>query len=408
MKAFPQMTDSPALPTRQPAEVHATVQRLITLAVRGLEPMFDKQRQLFCHKLKQTDRGLVQEGHSQRYTMMTLMGLHRLQQAGGSSPFESESILDTLLADLGWVDNLGDLGVLLWLCALVAPERLAQLEPQLDLPTAMTRFRGAKQGVTMELAWFLTGLSYWGLACPEKLPEMERLAFDTYKALTKNRGEQGFLGHLARSGSVAGMLRGRVGSFADQVYPIYAMTQFSKAYQHQEARLFALDCALGICEAQGPLGQWWWHYDSVRGRVADGYPVFSVHQHAMGPMTLFALGETIQHDFRPWIYKGLQWINSHNELGFNLEDGASKLVWRCIYRSRRSLGRYLNTALGRSSEQIQHERPEDLNVLFECRPYELGWLLYAFAGRAEHEASVGSEGLHGAKAVLHGVALGDK
>ncbi len=23
----------------------------------------------------------------------------------------------------------------------------------------------------------------------------------------------------------------------------------------------------------------------------------------------------------------------------------------------------------------------DLKVLFECRPYELGWLLYAFAGR---------------------------
>jgi hypothetical protein len=88
---------------------------------------------------------------------------------------------------------------------------------------------------------------------------------------------------------------------------------------HQEAKQFALDCALGICQARGPLGQWWWHYDSVRGRVADGCRVFSVHQHTMGPMTLFALGETF----------------------------------------------------------------EDLKVLFECRPYELGWLLYAFAGRAD-------------------------
>jgi len=38
----------------------------------------------------------------------------------------------------------------------------------------------------------------------------------------------------------------------------------------------------------------------------------------------------------------------------------------------------------------------------------LGWLLYAFAGRAEREASPGSEGVHGAKAVLHGMAIGDK
>jgi len=42
------------------------------------------------------------------------------------------------------------------------------------------------------------------------------------------------------------------GNAFDQVYPIYAITQFSKAYQHQEARQFALDCALGICQAGGP------------------------------------------------------------------------------------------------------------------------------------------------------------
>jgi hypothetical protein len=25
--------------------------------------------------------------------------------------------------------------------------------------------------------------------------------------------------------------------------------------------------------------------------------------------------------------------------------------------------------------------PGNLNIKYECRPYELGWLLYAFAGR---------------------------
>jgi hypothetical protein len=43
--------------------------------------------------------------------------------------------------------------------------------------------------------------------------------------------------------------------------------------------------------------------------------------------------------------------------------------------------RYLKARLGRYSETVQHERAEDLKVLFECRPYELGWLLYAFANR---------------------------
>jgi len=376
------MIDTRIATTPQTQTDRVTVSRFIELAVRGLVPMFDPQRQLFYYKLKRTDHRIVPEGISQRYTMMTLMGLHRLEQAGAVSPFDREAILKALLSDLGWVNNVGDLGVLLWLCGVVCPERLAGLEDRLQLQTALTRFPGAKQGITMELAWFLTGLSYWGQAYPEKLSGLEPLAFETYRVLTKNQGDRGFFGHLSTSGSLAGMVRGRIGSFADQVYPIYAMAQFAKAYQHDEAANRSLKCAMGICEVQGPQGQWWWHYDAVGGRVADGYPVFSVHQHAMGPMTLFGLGEVINHNFDEWIYKGLRWINSNNELGFDMESPADGVIWRCIYRSRRSFGRYLKAGFGLYSDTVQHERAEDLKVLFECRPYELGWLLYAFANRS--------------------------
>src|SRR5271166_587345 len=140
----------------------ATVNRFIALAIRGLVPMFNPQRQLFCYKLKKTDSGMVQEGISRRYTMMTLMGLHRMERAGTKSPFDTQRILQALLSDLSWVDNIGDLGVLLWMCGIVCPERYAQLEPILPWKDALTRYRGARQVVTMELAWFLTGLSYWG------------------------------------------------------------------------------------------------------------------------------------------------------------------------------------------------------------------------------------------------------
>lgn len=131
------------------------------------------------------------------------------------------------------------------------------------------------------------------------------------------------------------------------------------------------------------MGQWWWHYDAPAGRIADGYPVFSVHQHAMGPMTLFKLGEVLHENFDEWIDKGLLWINSNNELGYEMESAADDLIWRCIYRSRRSLSRYVKAPFGRFPSANQHDEPHDLNVLFECRPYELGWLLYAFANRTK-------------------------
>lgn len=357
----------------------ATVNRFVQLAVRGLEPMLDKQRQLFCFRLRKTDQGMVQEGISHRYTAMTLMGLHRLRQAGTTSLLDTKSILEALLSDLAWVDNVGDLGMLMWMCSVLCPERLSELEPRLELQSALKRFRGARQGVTMDLSWFLTGLSYWAEVDPQKQRQLEALCLETYRNLTTNQGERGFFTHLSTVGSLEGRVRGRIGSFADQVYPIYGMAQFSKVFGHEEASKRALQCARGICEEQGQLGQWWWHYDAPAGRVADGYPVFSVHQHAMGPMTLFKLGDVLHQSFDEWIYKGLRWINSNNELGYNME-ASENVIWRCIFRSRRSLGGYLKAPFGRPAGTIQ-QSPEDLKVLFECRPYELGWLLYAFAGR---------------------------
>jgi hypothetical protein len=380
-RSIREMTEPRSLTVSQSDEVQATVQRFVALATRGLVPMFDEQKQLFCYSLKKTEHGMVHEGLSQRYTMMTLMGLHRLEESGGVSPIEIKPVLGALLANLDWVKDIGDLGVLLWTCAMMAPERLAELEGRIELETALVRYPSAKRGVTMELAWFLTGLSNCALACPEKQPRLKDLAFQTLALLKKNRGEQGFFGHLSRGGSVTGMTRGRIGSFADQVYPIYAMTRFSQAYHEESALQLALQCGRGLCEAQGSLGQWWWHYDSLSGRVLEGYPVFSVHQHAMGPMTLFALGEAADCDFAPWIYRGLQWINVKNELGFNMEDDKAEVIWRCQYRPTSQFKTYLKAALSRADAATPYEAKKDLKVLFECRPYELGWLLYAFATR---------------------------
>ena len=376
------MTDLAKIPTPLADEQSSVINRLIALAVRGLEPMFDQHRQLFCYKLKKNESGMVQEGLSHRYTMMTLLGLYRFEQSGRVSPFDSGRILETLFSDLSWIDNIGDLGVFLWLCSTVCPERLPEIESKLDITKALVRYRGAKDGVTMELAWFLTGICCWGLARPEKLAELKPVALETYRILVKNQGERGFFGHLSTSRGLTGIIRGRIGSFADQVYPIYAFTQLSSAYKHEEAAKRALKCAMAICEVQGPLGQWWWHYDSIGGQVANGYPVFSVHQHAMAPMTLFALGDALGNDFEPWIYKGLRWINSDNELNFDMEDTAAGVIWRCIERSGPSPMRHLKARIGIHQDALQHFGNRELQVLFECRPYELGWLLYAFADRA--------------------------
>ncbi|MGA9882413.1 MAG: hypothetical protein WBQ34_01710 [Candidatus Acidiferrales bacterium] len=370
------MTAMGTTQVKNSADFQRIVHSLNRLAVKGLVPMFDAAKQLFCFKLKRTESGLVQEGISHRYSVITLMGLHRLEQSGTASPINIQNVLNALLANTEWVDNIGDFGLLMWLCALIAPDRLDEIDRKFDIKSSLFRFRDARHGRTMELSWFLSGLSHQALARPEKTAETKDLAAEIYRRICKNQGEQGFFGHLASNEGIAGVMRGDIGSFADQVYPIYAMSKFSLAYCDNRAAKRALDCALNLCEAQGSRGQWWWHYDSSNGHVAERFPVFSVHQHAMGPMALYAVGEAVQSDFSPWIYKGLQWIDD-NELGINMQDDSANVVWRCIERTPSR--RYWNAVVNLATRREDRESREGLRALFECRPYELGWLLYAFA-----------------------------
>ena len=365
------MVNSSEVQDIQLNDAQRTVQNLIGLAVRGLPAMFDSRSQMFCHKLKKTTDGLVQEGISPRYTIMTLMGLQRLEQSGTPSPIAMKPVLERLLANTDWVENIGDAGLMLWLAARMAPNRLDELARQLQIQTALSRFKDVREGTTMNLAWFLTGLSCYSQVVNDR-EKLSGIARQTYDLLIANQGKFGYFSHQTSRGSFRGALRGHIGSFADQVYPIYGMTQFSNAFGDDSALRRARECAHAICEAQGPLGQWWWHYDSRSGRVFEEYPVFSVHQHGMAPMSLFALGKASGTNFARWIYKGLDWIDRRNELSVNMEDASAGVIWRCIGQTK--LKRLTGVFSGQNSRQ-------GLKIVYECRPYELGWLLYGLADR---------------------------
>lgn len=301
---------------------------LLVLAIRGLESMYDSEKKLFCHRLRKTPTGLVREGISHRYTIMTLLGLLRAEAAGLKHPFDIEATLDRLLGDTTWLDNIGDLGLLLWLCVNTSQKRVKQFHATFDLSRALQRYPDARRRLTMELSWFLTGLVH---ACGvEQRGDLVPLAKETYRLVQANQGRHGLFGHMAKWNSLAGVVRGRVGSFADQVYPIVALAHFSLLFNDKEARDNAFRCADAICARQGSLGQWWWHYDSANGRVVEHYPVYSVHQHGMAPMALIALQEKCGADFHRSIHKGLSWINGANELRQDLEDTEAGVVWRCI------------------------------------------------------------------------------
>jgi hypothetical protein len=349
------------------------------MAAAGLVEMLDPEKLIFCDIYNRTEKGMIRQGLSPRYTMMTLLGLDRYERSGRRSPVAITPVLDALLDDTGWIDCVGDTGLLLWTCAELVPERLPDVYEKVGAKEALGRFSDGRRGCTMEVAWYLTGLAHCHLSGHADLPGLAAQVDAARQVLERNCGGSGVYGHLSRSRSLSGSMRGRIGSFADQVYPTIAFSKLSQALEDEKARRMALRTAEKMCELQGSLGEWCWHYDSMSGRVVSRYPLYSVHQHAMGPMMLFAASEATGRDFSESIYKGLAWISGNNELARDFVEPSLGLVWRCIYLGSKDA--YTDAALRFTRLRSCSGDARRLKVRYECRPYELGWMLYAFAGR---------------------------
>jgi len=176
----------------------------------------------------------------------------------------------------------------------------------------------------------------------------------------------------------------RVACFADQVYPVLALANYGAAFDDKQCVQYAAGAAEQICRLQGPLGQWWWHYDARNGTTCEEYPVFSVHQDAMAPMAILASDRAGGADHMQEIELGLRWLFGDNELDTNMLLEEAGIIWRDIEkREPDKLSRNLRAILCTAGLGPLHRLAGKCCIGFrinrECRPYHLGWILYAWA-----------------------------
>jgi hypothetical protein len=361
------------------AETTAVVKRLLDLAPRGLAAGYDHGTGEFA----QTVRGVADptgvsvrpEGANLRYAAMAALGLSRLPVEEQRSVLSGRTAADLAAGTARRaIDDPDPGGVALaaWAeaetCGNVAKGLFDRLDTLLGSGGALA---------TVDASWMATaavaagGRGHAGSVLDRSIG-----------LLLRHQAAEGIFPHGLPATSQP-RWRSHVGSFADQVYPIQALARASAATGNDDWLAAANRTAAQICALQGPHGQWWWHYDARTGGVVEPFPVYSVHQHAMAPMVLFDLAEAGGEDHREQISLGVRWLETHPEVVEELIADRWGLVWRKVGRREPpKAARALHAAAtaarpGARLRGLDRLLPPCV-VDHECRPYELGWLLYAW------------------------------
>jgi hypothetical protein len=362
----------------------AALTRLREIALAQLEQMYAPDARVFVFRRRRQNGHLVAEGVSHRYTAISVIGLAGEDERTVRRVLRGHSLADVcerLVAQTPSLTGVGDVAVNCWAAhaarvdATPAWRQLVALAPDTSpIPV-------------VELSWALSAASLEGSGAPVDL--RERLAV---RLMSLYNEKAGTFPHDAAGGHNS---RTHVACFADQVYPILALSQYAARTRDAVAVEVATRAADRICRAQGRDGQWWWHYDARVDALVERYPVYSVHQHAMAPMALRALTQVSRADFSAPVARGLRWLEHAPELdgGTLIDDGAGT-IWRKVGRHEPGkASRYLQAAATRLSPGATWPgldvflRPGSID--YECRPYEFGWLLYTWppstvrAGRPE-------------------------
>lgn len=365
------------MPARAATDVVAFHERVASLCVDRLKEAFSPASSLFDRQIRDGQWGATLGTEELTSTAICLIGLHRAGIAASAIGFEPRRALQSMCGAVKRHAYPGGLGLVVWANAVWDEFPIDALMHECGLSLADTRALVAPL-TTMETAWLLSGLIH---EC-RRSGTTARSAKDAVLAelLGRFQAETRIFHHASDRAPVRHRLRRHIANFADQIYSVQALAFAAIADGHGAARDAADRAAGRLVELQGPLGQWWWHYSPRTGDVAQSFPVYSVHQHAMGPMALMAVAAAGGTDHREAVSLSHRWIQ-HNELGVDLLDLRAGTLWRDIEPRESELEKlatHSRSLLGLGEPDLDKRRAR-LTVNRETRPYEWAWCLYAGA-----------------------------
>ena len=357
------------------------VKKLCSTAKKGLVKCYsDVTKKLPYTNRLRSDGTCRLEGFSIRYAAMSQIGIAQWLKTHPEDKGYLLNLWPRIANNHHKITHIGDLALALWAgvaseedrCELFAKALSTSWQSQANLCNAV------------ELAWIVQA----GTAALSKrnalTPYIEPVLNEARTQLVSLfRPQQNLFQKHNRSG-LKEIISRRIACFADQVYPVLALSNYGLLFNDKQSVEAAAKTTEQICHLQGPLGQWWWHYDTAEGKVCEEYPVFSVHQDSMAPMAIMASDRVTSRNHTKEIEAGLRWSFGNNELSQSLLLDEQGIIWRDIekrepFKISRTLRALLCTVDTSFLHQLAGRCCIGFHINRECRPYHLGWILYAWA-----------------------------
>jgi hypothetical protein len=357
------------------------VKRMCDVAKAGLARCYAGDVESLPHTLRTNRQNeIIPDGFNIRYAAISQIGIAHWRMAHPDDTEELPDLWPKISDNFKNMTHIGDLALSVWAGAQSHAdncERFAQAlkkcwHSQSDSCNAV------------ELGWVVQAciIAQQQAGCVNT--SLQAVLDDAYGRLLMlfDPAANLFLRHH-RTG-LREMVSRRISCFADQVYPIIALSHYGTCFDDRRSLEVAAHAAEQICRYQGKLGQWWWHYDVSGGKVCEEYPVFSVHQDSMAPMAIRASDMASMQDHSKEIKLGLFWLFGNNELEVPLVHTGQGIIWRSIERREPDkLSRKLRSLCAVAGLSGLHRLAgrciRGLRINRECRPYHLGWILYAWA-----------------------------
>lgn len=380
-------------PSRSPVPepVLAFYRRARPLAVARLREALNPATNLFDRQLRDKRWDETYDTEDLTSTAICLIGLHRAAVAPGEVALDLPRVLAALCDVTRRREYLGGLGLVVWANAVHGADgyALPELFRRAGVDPASVE-RRLQRLTTMETAWLVSGLAHEHARAPA--PTTKALLAATLRELSSRQHPTSRLFcHASETAPLAHRARRWIANFADQIYSVQALALAGAIGLGPELGGAASACAAKLIGLQGSLGQWWWHYDPRAGAVAQPFPVYSVHQHAMAPMALLTLTRTGGpaeanggSTYGDAIALSVRWVHE-NEIATDLYDEAAGTIWRDIEPDEGGVARRLRQVRSLVGWPAAPGSPPGaggadrtrLKINFETRPYEWAWCLFA-------------------------------